>query len=406
MTQFGSQGDLAMKSPVFPGRSLLSATFDRDIMRLSDRGGASGLIGDRWSDVCAERMAAWPGTTVRVLEGREIRVIRIVRLDDVPAIAHTASRHKLQNPDFIVVGSDARGQIIFSVDAKFSIETAGASQVSGESLQSLLEIGPIITESVGEVSDDVTVEDGIFLAPDYSLTHYVMGRRRGYRSLSVNMAQIALLPLTATGLLKPVEGSSLIPLFAGIDQLDMESRQSVLLAQYYFRLVRAGIGCWYDQTGSLLVPKVKPTLDLDQVRQEAEGLAKDAVSGWEVIQRWDSVAESVRSQRDLVNKMTAVPIVNRELREQLEKAALAAGVTPPSLNKVRRRIGSWFRDQLIEDFGPIMPPVSNFSDVLQQLGRRARELHPDLERMTAEIISAMLQEMREDNSETTRSGPS
>jgi hypothetical protein len=403
VTQFGSQADLSMKSPVFPGGSLLSATFDRDLMRLSDRGGASGLIGDRWSDVCSEVMVSWPGTTVRVLQGRDVHVSRIVRLDDVPAIAHTASRKKLQNPDFIVVGTEPGGQIIFSADAKFSIETAGASQVSGESLRSLLEIGPIITEPVGEVSEDVTVEDGIFLAPDYSLTHYVMGRRHGYRSLSVSMAQIALLPVTAVGLLKPVEGSSLIPLFVGIDQLDMESRQSVLLALYYFRLVRAGIGCWYDQTGSLLVPKVKPALDLAEVREEAEGLAKDAASGWEVIQRWDSVAETVRSQRDAVNKTTAVPIVNRELREQLEKAALAEGVTPPSLNKVRRRIGSWFRDQLIEDFGPIMPPVSNFPRVLQQLDRRARELRPELDRMTTEIISAMLQEMREENPETTPS---
>lgn len=398
MSQSGSQADLSMKSPVFPGGSLLSATFDRELMRLSDRGGASGLIGDRWSDVCAEEMAAWPGTAVKVLDGREVHVDRVVRLDDIPAVAHTASRKKLQNPDYIVVGIDSGRQVMFSADAKFSIETAAASQVSGQSLQSLLEIGAVIAEPVGEVSEDVALKDGIFLAPDYSLTHYIMSRTRGYRSSSVSPLQVTLLPVTPVGLLKPVEGSSLIPLFAQADRLDAESRRSLLLALYYFRLARAGIGCWFDQTGSLLVPKVKPALDLGEVRSEAEGLAKSAASGWEIVQRWDAVAQTVRSQRDAVNKATSVPLVNRELREQLEKAAEAAGVSPPSLNKVRRRIGSWFRDQLIEEFGPIMPPVSNFPYVLQQLARRAGELRPELERVTGEIISEMLQETRDENS--------
>lgn len=397
MSQSRSQADLSMRSPVFPGGSLLSAIFDRELMRLSDRGGASGLIGDHWSDICAEEMATWPGTVVRVLDGREIRVERIVRLDDIPAVAHTASRKKLQNPDYIVIGIDSGRQVMFSADAKFSIETAGASQVSSDSLQALLEIGPVITEPLGNVSEEIAYEDGVFLVPDYSLTHYIMRRTHGYRSSSVSPAQIVLLPVTAVGFLKPIEASSLIPIFSRIDGYHFESRESLLLAQYYFRLVRAGIGCWFDQTGSLLVPKVKPALDLDEVRNEAEGLAKDAASGWEVVQRWDAVAETVRSQREAVGKVTSVPLVNRELREQLEKAAEAAGVTPPSLNKVRRRIGSWFRDQLIEDFGPIMPPVSNFSDMLEQLARRGGELRPELDRVTREIISGMLREIYEEN---------
>jgi hypothetical protein len=65
---------------------------------------------------------------------------------------------------------------------------------------------------------------------------------------------------------------------------------------------------------------------------------------------------------------------------------------PPSLNKVRRRIGSWFKDQLIEDFGPIMPPVEDFPHILQRLSARANELRPELERMTRQIISEMLEE--------------
>jgi hypothetical protein len=67
------------------------------------------------------------------------------------------------------------------------------------------------------------------------------------------------------------------------------------------------------------------------------------------------------------------------------------------LNKVRRRIGSWFRDQLIDDFGPIMPPVTNFPEILQRLSGRAQELRPELEQMTRQIIEEMLVEAMEES---------
>jgi hypothetical protein len=129
------------------------------------------------------------------------------------------------------------------------------------------------------------------------------------------------------------------------------------------------------------------------VDARARELAQTVVSGWEIIEQWDAQAETVRSQREAVNQAASAPIVNRELRAQLEAAAVKAGVTePPSLSKVRRRIGSWFLDQLIEDFGPIMPPIDNFPVLLQQLGTRANELRPELERMTRQIIGEMLEE--------------
>jgi len=394
VSRSGSYPDLSLKSPVFPGGSLLAAVFDRDLMRLSDRGGASGLIGDRWSDVCAGFMDTWPESTVEVV-GEPVTIERIVRLDAVPAIARTASRKKLQNPDYIVVGRDEAGPILFAADAKFSVETAGASQVSGEALAALLEIGPVLTGLIGELDADVRIQDGIFLSPDYSLTHYMMSRKRGYRSVSVDIGHINLLPVTALGFLKPVEASTLIPIYADIDGYGMEARSSLLLALYYFRLVRAGIACWLDEVAPLLVPKQKPEPDLFAIDGRARELAETATSGWEIIRQWDERAESVRAQREAVNEVTSVPLVNRELRAALDAAVTEAGmVEAPSLNKVRRRIGSWFRDQLIADFGPIAPPVANFPMILQQLGARAEELRPDLERVTRETIADMLAEIR------------
>jgi hypothetical protein len=316
----------------------------------------------------------------------------------VPAIARTASRKKLQNPDYIVVGRSASGPLVFSADAKFSIETAGASQVSEDALKALLELGPVLTDTLGVLEPDTTIANGIFLSPDYSLTHYMMSRKRGYRSVSIDPLHITLLPVTAVGFLKPVEASTLIPIFADADGFGQESRRSLLTALYYFRLVRAGIGCWYDEHVSLLIPKQKPELDLTAVDARARELAQTAMSGWEIVEQWDARAETVRSQREAVNQATSAPIVSRELRAQLEMAATRAGVAElPSLNKVRRRIGSWFRDQLIDDFGPIMPPVTNFPEILQRLSGRAQELRPELEQMTRQIIEEMLVEAMEES---------
>lgn len=392
MSQPSTDFVLSLQSPVFPGGSLLSAIFNRDLTRLSDRGGASELIGDRWSDVCAEAMDEWPGSRITI-DGRGLRVDRFIRLDAVPAIARSASRKKLQNPDYVIVGRDQTGPVVFSADAKFSVETAGASQVSGEALSALMEIGPVVTDALGTLDPATRIADGIFLSPDYSLTHYMMTRRRGYRSMSVDRDQVLLLPVTALGFLKPLEASTLIPIFATIDGYNLEARRSLLLAQYYFRLARAAIGCWNDEVGSLLIPRQRPDLDLFAVDAKARELAATATSGWEIIEQWDAQAETVRAQREAVSEATALPVVNRELREKLEKAAKAAGVEqPPSLSQIRRRIGAWFRDELLERFGPLMPPVADFPATLRDLAVATEGLRGDVERETDRVIAEMLAE--------------
>lgn len=370
---------------------MLAAVFDRQLMRLSDRGGASGMIGSRWADICASALDGWTQTT-RTLAGdeRSVAVQRIIRLDDVPAIALTASRQKLQNPDFIIVGENGAGPVLLAADAKFSVETAVASQVSAESLRALLQLGPLIGGHLVDIDVEAGVQDGVFLCPDYSLTHYMLDRRRGNRRATVDPAQVAFLPVTAPSFIEPMEAATLIPLFSGVDELRLDFRRSLLLTLYYFRLVRAGIGCWFDQTGPLLDYREKPALDLEQVEAQARHFAARTNSAWEMIEAWDDLAETVRQQRTAVNQVTSLPIVNRELRQQVEAAAEAAGVVAPSLNKVRRRIGAWFRDRLRDDFGPILPPVDDFSGVLMRLSDRARDLRPEVAAATEDIILEML----------------
>lgn len=363
-------------------------------MRLSDRGGASGLIGDRWANLSADVLAGWPGTTVKLHDGDAVRVSRVVRLDDLPEIAKKASRQKLQNPDFIVVGeSRESGHVMLAADAKFSIETAGSSQVSAESLGALMVIGAVLSDPLGALERDVTIVDGLFVAPDYSLTHYMLNRKRGYRSVSVDHNQIMLIPVSASQFIESLEGAGLIPVLANVDGYGSEAEESLLLTLYYFRLVRAVIGCWLDQTGPLLGHGVKPALDLGKVETQSRDFARHAASGWNIVEQWDALAETVRTQRTAINHAISVPIVNRELRARIEIASKLAGVEAPSMNKVRRRIGAWFRDQLIEQYGVITPPVDDFPALLQELGKSARELQPATETATKRIIAEMLEEV-------------
>lgn len=395
MAQPRNHLDLSISSPVFPGGSLLSAVFDRNVMRLSDRGGASGLIGHRWSDVCSRELDAWPGASLPTLHGAGLHVARIVRLDDIPAVARAASRKKLQNPDYIVVARNGRSPVMFSADAKFSVETAVASQVSADALRALLELGPVFTGHIGEFDAVGEVIDGIFLSPDYSLTQYMLGRRRGYRSVSVDHRQIHLLPVASVPFLKPLEGARLIPIFAVVDGYDDESRSSLLVGLYYFRLARAVIGCWGDMVTPLLGPRRTDAIDLAAIEERTRLYARDARSGWEIVDRWDAAAESVRSQRDTVNRITSVPIINRELREELDAAVSAAGVEAPSMNKVRRRIGSWFRDQVVDQVGPLEPPVPDFPGVIHRLETVCGELRLQLSAATTRIIAEMISEAPE-----------
>lgn len=396
MVQSSRHDDLALTAPVFPGGSILSAIFDRDLMRLSDRGGASGAIGDRWSDICSTELGSWPDTRLVTPDGQHLEVEQIVRLDDIPSVARIASRRKLQNPDYIVAGRSDAGTLMLSADAKFSVETAGASQVSADALRSLVEVGPILTEHMGGLDTEASIVDGIFLSPDYSLTHYMMRRKRGYRSVSVDREQIHLLPVRSVPFLKPLEGARLIPVYADVDGFDRESRSSLLVGLYYFRLVRASFGCWNDMVTPLLAPKQGPDVDLAEIEDRTRTYARDARSGWEIVERWDAAAETVRSQRDLVNRITSVPIVNRELRDELEAAVKDAGVEAPSMNKVRRRIGSWFRDQIVAQIGVLQPPVTDFPAVVHQLELLSEAVRRELPAATTRIIHEMLDEAKLD----------
>ncbi len=122
------------RSPLLPGGDIVSALFNREVMGLADRGGASNLIGERWADIAATHAATWIGSERRLHadDQEPLRIMRVDRLDAMPAVAAAASRRGLQNPDLLLIGQRGDRQAIQAADAKFSVETARSKQVSPE----------------------------------------------------------------------------------------------------------------------------------------------------------------------------------------------------------------------------------------------------------------------------------
>ncbi len=383
--------DIALVSPSFPGGSLFNAVYDRTLMRFSDRGGASGIIGDRWADLCA--IALGQRVEALVTLDHDVPPIAcggVVRLDDIPEIARVASRAHLQNPDFLLVGTQCGRQTIKAADAKFSVETAKSRQVSADVVRALLDLGKTVRDRIPDLDGDVVVSDGIFLCPDYSLTHHLLRGRQGLRRIAVPDREICLLPVTIDEFMRPIGHERLIDILAARDDLGFDYRHSLLLTLYYFRLARSAVGFRIDQISPLLASRDVVRVDLSDVEAEAERIGKQAFGAWNLILRWNDIAEEVRRQRLAVDGATGYPIPGKILRQQIEQRSAAAKVEPPSTNRVRRIAGSWLRSRIREEFGPIDPPVDDLGTLLRELRTFARSLTPAVAAYTDDVIDELI----------------
>jgi len=373
--------DLTFRNQAIPGQTLVNALWQRNLMRLSDRGRASELIGHRWAELCAESLEAQTGVARPIPgsngEDATYTVKAVARLDDIPEVAATASREKLQNPDFLLVGHRGGEQVLQSADAKFSVETAKSKQVSADVVTSLLLLGPVITDHLPELRDGFDVIDGFFICPDFSLTHYMMQTKASPRGgVSVSRDQICLLPVTADTFMDSLAGTELALQLAQIDDFPISPHDSLLAFLYYFRLARACVGCWVDQHAPLLAYRDVTEIDMASVLDFGTWLASRSDTAWDVVQKWDEAAEQVRRQRLAVDRAASLPVSSGELRMHIEAQAKRRGIVPPSMGRIRRSVGAWFRLKLRERFGAIDPPVPDLPELLLDMSRTAQELRP------------------------------
>lgn len=386
-----------IRSPRLPGGDIFAALFDRDVMTFADRGGASNLIGDRWADLAAAHAAGWADGLgwIELADGETAPIERVDRLDATPRIAAEASRRGLQNPDLLLIGGDAQGQVIQAADAKFSIETARSKQVSPEVVLALLGLRDRLPELLPELADSAHVEPGIFLSPDYPLTHMVLrGDRRGLRGImrpTVAPHEVVLVPTDPARFWDGVSGARVMAPLAEVDDLPVRPEQSLLAGVYYFRLARAAVGFWLDATKPLLLLNDRVELDEAAVLAEATQRARRAESAIALIWEWDKDVQTVRDQRASVEQVAGLPIPGRELRPRTAAIAESLGAETPSANQVRRRLSAWFRGELRSRLGPIEPPVADLPAVLRQIAKIGKQLAPqadiELERVVRELVA-------------------
>jgi hypothetical protein len=177
---------------------------------------------------------------------------------------------------------------------------------------------------------------------------------------------------------------------ADLDSFPFDPEARLMVGIYYYRLARAAVGCWQDQVAPLLTYRDTVEIEEGAVEAEARRLATMRTSAWGLLLRWNDLAEQVRQQRSAIDSVTSVPVNGRQLRDTILERAEAAGVVAPSGTKVRRAIGSWFRGQIREEFGPIYPPVDDFGAMLDALGRFSRTLTTATETRLDRIIDEML----------------
>lgn len=398
------------RSSRLPGGDLIAALFDREVMMLADRGAASNLIGDRWADLAAAYALTWAGSG-RVIcngDGDSLPIVRVDRLDATPKIAAAASRRGLQNPDLLLIAQKGDRQAVQAADAKFSVETARSKQVSPEVVMGLLGLRSQVPELFAGLGDEFHIEPGLFLCPDYPLTHLMLGlddrRRRGILRTTVKPREVVLVPVAPGSFWDGVEGASIISPLAAIDELPVKPEESLLAGVYYFRLARAATGFWTDATKPLLLFNDVVAVDESAVGEEALRRAATATSAIELIRQWDSDVQEIRNQRAAVEQVAGLPIPGRDLRPMVTRIAEAAGTDPPSANQVRRRLGAWYRGALRERVGPIWPPIDDLQSTLKQVAAAGRELAPRVEEELERVVTELLGEDAARNAEIAAQG--
>lgn len=378
-------------SPKLPGGNLVSATLNRRVMALADRGRASGMVGARWADLAAAHAVSWPGS-IRPIPGqpeRSFDLQRVVRLDARPEIAARASKRSLQNPDLLFVGVVDGKPALQAADAKFSVETARAKQVSGVVVASLMTLGDVITDLLPASASENELVDGLFLCPDFLLTHLMFRRGYGVVRTTVKPEQVALVPVEPAGFFAPLDGASLIPVLAAVDELPVSPDHELTAGLYYFRLARAVVGCGIDATAPLLGSRGRGNIDETKVLPEATQRAMRARSAYELILEWNADVDLVRRQREAVDRVAGFPIRGLEVRALIEAHHQQTGHAVPTVNQVRRRLGGWYRQALVDQIGPMEPPISDLNAALARLALVAKQVATRAESETRRIIAEM-----------------
>jgi hypothetical protein len=303
------------------------------------------------------------------------RIDEVHRLDTLPGVAARASKAGLKNPDFVVFATRAGRSTVFAVDAKFSVETARPVQISAETTTQLFQTDARLSAMLPDPHPDARFVDGIFLSPDYSLTHEMFKHKVGHRRLTVSPDAVMLVSTSARQLFGDVTEDAIIERLCRIDALPFPVWESLLAGQYYLRLERAIVGIVADERKPLLGTLEAETTTADLVAR-LENRASGAESAWQLIRGWDGDVETIRRQRQAMHQVIGSPLSSNELRDLSDKVMDRMGLDRrPSRNQVRKALSGRFTSDVLGRVGVILPPVEDFAVELERVAAVAREVN-------------------------------
>ena len=380
------QNRRAARDGQYPQPTVLRSLFDRRLMGLADRGGASGHVGSAWGDISSTWLRSKVGQQFPIHDGSPAVITGVIDIDSIPGLAAFASSRGLQNPDFLIEIETDDGQAMFAADAKFSIETGKPRQVSAEIVQALLDSDGSPVRA--RVTRAESIFDGFFISPDFDLTHQVLSGRIGILRAVVSPDTVVMIPADPAAIFPDRTLADVLTVLEAIDARPGVWRDDLVTALYYGRCAFACLACHIDETRPLLGPGRPEGQSIEAMAVELMHRRISERSAWSLVTHWDEDAESVRTIRIQVHQAAELGIPNRTLRDLVEREAARAGVVAPSINRVRRELALWSNAAMIERFGVIHHPVEALRPLLESLRRHVQSLESQVPARVREIVAA------------------
>lgn len=391
-----------LSSPKLPGRSLIAAVLDRQLMGWSDRGGASKHFGDRWSDQCAEQLETRIGLEMPVPGDVSYTLQHVVRLDGIPAIAIQAGNHKLANPDFVLAGITDEGQAVLqSVDAKFAVDTVKPVQVEPESLAALLAVDHgLVRQAIematgGQLDQDIALVPGLFLIPSGTFNDYFSQFVAGGPHPRVMADALLELQPDCRLLFVGLPETPLMSVLASCDDLGVDLDHDLLATMYYFRVACACGWLWVSQHTPLLSNEPPPAVDPAALLGAATRRAQRSDTAFHVVTAWQREIARLDDSREAIKQVARLPLRMGELRQAVETQNRGGEVTAKQLRILRGALESRYRSRLIGEVGVIPADTTDPIHELQRtIAAATRRIRQDLLRETPGLVRDLFSEQR------------
>lgn len=383
-----------VSSPLLPGGNLISASLDRQVMIWSDRGGASRHIGDRWAIRCSSALEEAIGTRWPVPMDEPFELIYVIRLDDVPEVSREANRHHLENPDFLLIGTRAAQErpCLQAADAKFAADRIKPSQVSAEIVRNLLGVEDGVTRAL--VSDTIAnlglvepdIVRGVFIAPDSTLTDYLLRRVTSGRNASVDAREVVTVPPAPGAMFAGLPQSRIIGALARIDALPVTPRDNLISAIYYFRLACACFFLWNEGNKPLLGVSTLTDPEPGIVAAEVATRSTAASSAFGLVDAWAADVQPQVQARQAIADVASLPVRMGDIRLKLERAG--TGGEPRAVRKVRRDLEIAFRARLNDVVGVIEADDPRpLTQILSDVADASRSLAGEMQELLDQLVS-------------------